>query len=360
MNRGGAETMVMNYYRHMDRTKVQFDFLVHRQEQGAYDDEIDALGGRIYRTMPLYPLNFLKYKKWVGEFLNEHNEYQIVHSHMSESGYFFFKEAKKRGVQVLICHAHNAAKGWNMKMFVRTYFKYQIRKYCTYMFSCGMEAGEWLFGKKNTDKLIIQHNAISAKDYSYCPEVREKIRKDLNLKERFTIGLVARFSYQKNHMFLLDVFEAILNEHSDGMLLLVGSGELKEKIEEEIQRRSMRDAVIMTGLRTDIPDLLQAMDAFVMPSHFEGLSVAIVEAQAAGLPCFISDKVPIECKLTDLVQQIPLSQEPKVWAKAILDAKEIKRRDTYNEIVAAKFDIKENAKWMQDFYMESIGVLVHD
>lgn len=167
MNRGGAETMVMNYYRNINREKIQFDFMVHRQEEGAYEQEIRELGGKIYRMIPIYPQNFRKYEKMICDFFDAHDEYDIIHSHMSELGYFVLKEAKKRGVPVRICHAHNAPHGWDLKMFMRTYFKWQIKKYYTHMFVCGIESGDWLFGKKNRDKFIMQNNAIDAEKFKY-------------------------------------------------------------------------------------------------------------------------------------------------------------------------------------------------
>ena len=175
MNRGGAETMVMNYYRKINREKVQFDFLVHREEEGAYEQEIKELGGRIYRMPPMYPQNFSLYKKKIREFFEEHKEYKIIHSHMSELGYFALREAARQEISVRICHAHNAPHGFEWKMIVRNYFKKRMMQYLTHMFMCGKESGDWLFGKENEDKFIQLNNAIDAERFRYDSKKEEAI-----------------------------------------------------------------------------------------------------------------------------------------------------------------------------------------
>ena len=203
MNRGGAETMVMNYYRNIDRTKVQFDFMVHRQERGAYDDEIEALGGRIFRMPPVRPWTASSYRKTVRKFYQEHPEYKVIHAHMSELGYYDFQEAKRAGVPVRICHAHNRPYGIDLKSPIRWYYKTRMMPHITHMFMCGQESGDWLFGKKNSDAFIQLNNAIDAGVYAFDATKREKIRASLGLKNALVIGHVARFNPQKNHTFLI-------------------------------------------------------------------------------------------------------------------------------------------------------------
>ena len=176
MNRGGAETMVMNYYRKINREKVQFDFLVHREEEGAYEQEIKELGGRIYRMPPMYPQNFSLYKKKIREFFEEHKEYKIIHSHMSELGYFALREAARQEIPVRICHAHSAPHEFDLKMLMRIYFKNRMLPYLTHMFTCGKEAGNYLYGKKNEDKFIQLNNAIETKKYRYDKKIDEQVR----------------------------------------------------------------------------------------------------------------------------------------------------------------------------------------
>ena len=176
MNRGGAETMVMNYYRNVDRTKVQFDFMVHRQERGAYDDEIEALGGKIYRMPPIRPWSAGNYRKVIRAFYAEHSEYNVIHSHMSELGYYDFIEAEAAGIPVRICHAHNRPYGIDIKSPVRWLYKTAMRPHVTDFFMCGMESGEWLFGKQNKDRFVQMNNAIDARQYIFNPQVRQSVR----------------------------------------------------------------------------------------------------------------------------------------------------------------------------------------
>lgn len=354
LNRGGAETMVMNYYRHMDRSRVQFDFLVHREERGAYEDEIEALGGRIYRMPPVRPWTARGYRKAIRHFFSEHPEYRILHAHMSELGLYAFQVAKQMGIPVRICHAHNRPHGVDLKSPVRWYMKTRMKPYITHRFMCGLESGEWLFGKTYADRFIQMNNAIDAAAFSYDPARRVEARQALSLPpDVLTVGHVGRFNHQKNHPFLIEAFAALHRQEPQSVLLLVGDGEDRPRIEEQVRASGLADAVRFLGSRSDIPDLLQAMDVFAFPSFFEGLSVASVEAQAAGLPCLISDGVPIECKKTDLVQVLPLAAGAEAWGGELLRlARESRenRRVTTDEIRAAGFDVACNAQWLEDFY----------
>ena len=354
MDRGGAETMVMNYYRHIDRTKVQFDFLVHREQRGAYDDEIERMGGRIYRMCPVYPQNFSRYKRDLRTFFRAHPEYKIIHSHMSELGYFAFREAERQGVPVRICHAHNAPHGFDAKMIIRTYFKKRMMPYLTHLFMCGEESGKWLYGEKNKTRFIMLNNAIDAAVYSFDASKREKMRRQLDLTDELVVGHVGRFNPQKNHAFLLDIFAALLKKEPDAVLLLVGGGADMPKIQAKAQELGIAERVRFLGVRSDVADLMQAMDVFVFPSLYEGLPVTMVEAQASGLPCIISDKVPPECILTEgLVNIMPLSASPEAWAEKIFAMRAIPRTDRHEEIAAHGFDITTEAVKLQDFYLEA-------
>lgn len=354
MDRGGAETMVMNYYRHIDRKKVQFDFLVHREQRGAYDDEIEALGGRIYRMYPIYPQNFARYKHDIRAFFKAHPEYRIIHSHMSELGYFAFKEAAKQGVPVRICHAHNAPHGFDMKMIMRGYFKKRMMPYLTHLFMCGVESGRWLYGKKNESQFIMLNNAIDAAAYTYNPAKRAEMRRQLGLTDELVVGHVGRFNPQKNHPFLLAIFAALLKKEPNAVLLLVGGGNDMPKIQAKAQELGIAERVRFLGVRSDVADLMQAMDVFVFPSLYEGLPVTMVEAQASGLPCLISDKVPSECIITDgLTEVIPLSESPDTWAKKILVKRGTPRTDRRAEIAAHGFNITTEAVKLQEFYISA-------
>ena len=349
MNRGGLETMLMNYYRHMDRSQVQFDFLVHRKERADYDDEIEALGGKIYRLPVLNPFSKI-YKKELRQFFKEHPEYKVVHVHQDCMSSVVLKEAKAQNVQCCVAHSHSASQDKNVKYLIKMYYRREIPKYSDYLFACSQNAGEWMF---RGTKFQMLNNAIDASKYIFDMAMRNKMRKFFGISDdTILIGHVGNFTRPKNHSFLIDIFESI-SKKTKTKLILVGDGLLRKEIEEKVKYKGLENKVLFLGSRKDVPDLLQMMDVFVFPSTYEGLPVTMIEAQAAGLSCFISDKVSIECKRTDLVQQIPLTAGADYWADEILKAKMTSRKDTYEEIKVAGFDIQENAKKLQQFYIRA-------
>ena len=353
MNRGGAENIVMNYYRHIDRTKVQFDFMVHRQERAAFDDEIESLGGKIYRMPPIYPWNFSKYKRMVKDFFTIHQEYRIVHSHMSELGYFALKEAQKQGVPIRIPHAHSAPQGLDLKTPFREYFKRSMRPFATHMFSCGSEAGTWLFGQENKQNIIVMNNAIDVSQFTFSEAIRKEKRIEMGLSTgQFVIGHVGSFRKPKNHSFLLKVFNVIKKIEPNSVLMLIGDGNLRKEIEREIKKLILKDSVLMTGVRSDVAQLMQAMDVFLFPSHFEGLPVVIVEAQAATLPCILSDRITNEVDMgMGLTHFISLDQSAEVWAEGIIRNKSINRNMSIQPLIDRGYDIRTTTEWLQNFYL---------
>ena len=351
MNRGGLETMIMNYSRHIDRSKVQFDFLVHRSAEADYDSEIRSLGGRIYRIQPLNPLSF-SYLKSLDLFFSEHKDYQIVHCHLDCMAGIPLKYAKKHGVSFRIAHAHSSNQSKDAKYLLKLVYKRSITKYANRLLACGKDAGKWMFG---TDDFLIVNNAIDAKTYEYSRETAIGVRKEFCVDSDVrVIGHVGNYTPPKNHSFILSIFAKVLKRDPNARLLLVGDGQLRPVVEAQAEELGIRNNVIFAGLRSDVNKLLQAMDVFLFPSLYEGLPLSIVEAQAAGLPCLISDKVPIECKKTDLVRQIPLEESSEIWADSVLAASNIERINTLAEIRRAGFDIRENADWLQKFYLEEI------
>ena len=357
MDRGGAEAMIMNYMRNINRDIIKFDFLTNRDYRAAYEDEIESLGGKVYHMCPMYPGKFHRYKKEVREFLKEHPEYKIIHSNLEERSYLPLKVAKKMGVPVRISHSHNRPLGINPKLIVRYYFRFMLKFYNTHMFACGEEAGDWLYGKKNRSNVTIMNNAVDANQYRYNPEVSKEMKKQLGIEGKKVIGHVGRFFPQKNHDFLIDIFNEIYKKDKDTVLLLVGGGELddalKNQIKEKVRNLGLEDAVEFLGVREDVDRIVQTFDVFLLPSLFEGLPVTMVEAQAAGLPCVISDKVPIQCDLTGNVWVVPLEESPEKWADVVLDkANNFEKRDTYQQIADAGFDIKSQAKWLEEFYVK--------
>ena len=348
MNRGGLETMLMNYYRHMDRTQVQFDFLTHREYDGDYGEEIRQLGGKLYHMPILNPFSS-SYRKILGEFFDDHPEYKIVHVHQDCLSGVILRVAKQRGVPVRIAHSHNANQAKDIKYPIKLLFRSFIPKYATKLMACGEDAGKWMF---HGAPFEILSNAIPAADLSFNEEQKRIQREKWGIQpHELLVGHVGNFTLQKNHLFLLDIFNEI-QKKTAAKLMLVGKKKQWSDVDAKIQALGLQDKVILAGARSDVRDLLQAMDVFVFPSLHEGLPLTMVEAQASGLPCLISDKVPIECKITEAVQQISLSESPAIWAERAIEAVRLPRKNTYEEIKAAGYDIVENAKRLQKMYEE--------
>lgn len=348
MNRGGLETMLMNYYRHVDRSLVQFDFLTHRDYCADYDDEINSLGGNIYHLPRLVPWSN-SYKQALRGFFKSHPEYRIIHVHQDCFSGVICQVAKECGVPVRIAHSHCTSQDKNWKYPIKLYYMKRIPKYATDLLACGQKAGEWMFGGA---PFRILNNAIDADAYVFDPQKRDEIRTKFGLKNRLVIGHIGRFSPPKNHPYLIDIFNEIHKKEHRAALMLVGDGDGRKAIEEKVKSLGLQDCVIFTGVRSDVPDLLQAMDAFVFPSNYEGLGIVAIEAQTAGLPCFLSDQVPDAACVTALSQKIHLKSNADEWSRIILDSIPIERKDTLNFIRKAGYDIKENAPWLQNYYIE--------
>lgn len=349
MGRGGLESMLMNYYRHMDREKVQFDFLVHRDFEADYDQEIQSLGGRIYHISRLVPWS-RKYRQELKDFFRTHPEYRIVHVHQDCLSSVALQCAKECGIPVCIAHAHSSSAVKNLKYPIKLFYKKQISRYSTALFACSQTAGEWMFCGAAFQVL---KNAVDARKYQFDAEVQRKIKAELGISDQLVIGHVGRFRPEKNHEFLIDVFTALVKKHSDSVLLLAGDGDLQPAIAEKVQKMGLADKVRFLGACSNVEELLQAMDVFVFPSLYEGLPVTMVEAQAAGVPCVISDRVPFECIVTDLVTQKSLQDSPEQWAEEILKRQRTVHENTYEQICSIGFDIEENAGKLQEFYLTS-------
>ena len=359
MDRGGAETMIMNYFRHIDRSRVSFDFLVHRNYIAAYEEEIASLGGRIYRICPPYPQNYFRYMREISAFFKAHPEYKIIHSNMMEIAYPAYKAAKNCGVPIRICHAHTSSpnEALTVKTLIRRIYKKRMFPYITHKFACGRNAAQYVFG--TTDDVIYMKNAIDVRQFCFHSEIRRSVRSEFHLEGKFVIGHVGRFFTPKNHTFLIDVFAGIVRKDQNAVLMLVGGGELDDAlmnhIKDKVKALGLEDNVIFTGVRSDVNRMLQAFDVFVLPSLCEGLPVVMIEAQAAGLPCVMSDRVTDECCITGNVKTLPLSDNAEEWADAVLQCKgQSDRQDMSESIVAAGYDICSNARWLESFYIEQL------
>ena len=349
MGRGGLETMLMNYYRQIDRSKVQFDFLVHRDFEADYDKEILAMGGKIYHVSRLVPWS-KAYRSELKNFFRAHPEYTIVHVHQDCLSAVALQCAEECGIPVRIAHSHSSSAVKNIKYPIKLYYKKKITKYATYLFACGKQAGDWMF---NGNRYEIVRNAIDTEKYRYSIDTATQVQDELGLQDSLVLGHVGNFTPAKNHTFLIDIFSEIKKIQPDAKLLLVGGGDGMAAIQQKVNELSLTDSVIFTGIRPDVNRLMQAMDVFVFPSLYEGLPVTMIEAQAAGLPCVISDHVPDECIVTqDLVTIQKLSDSPETWATHIVSRMNSDRKDTREEIKSHGFDIAENAKWLEEFYLE--------
>lgn len=344
MHRAGLETMLMNYYRNIDRDKLQFDFLVHRQERSDYDDEIESMGGRIYRAPRLYPQNYPAYFSYMKKFFKEHPEYRIVHSHIDSMSFLPLLTAKKANVPIRIAHSHNTAIDKDFKYLLKQLFRLGITGVANEYAACGEEAGRFLFADK-TFRVI--PNAIDASHFRFDGARRIAKRKELGLEDKFVVGHVGRMSYQKNHTFLLDIFEEIANKREDSMLMLIGIGEKEEEIRQKVHKRNLTDRVIFLGKRGDVKDLYQAMDVFLLPSLFEGVPVVGIEAQFSGLPCVFSDTVPREVQIAENCSFVALTQPVDMWAEEML---KLHTPDRSNVRISSDYDIKHAHVALEQYY----------
>ena len=347
MHRAGLETMLMNYYRNIDRTKIQFDFLTHRPNKSDYDDEIISLGGKVYYAPRLYPQNYPKYFKWMKQFFKEHPEYEIVHSHIDVMSYLPLLAAKKNNVPIRIAHSHTTSIDKDFKYLLKHYFKSRIKKVATNNLACGEKAGHFLFKNSHFD---IIPNAVDAEKFYFNNDIRQKKRKNLGLENKFVIGHVGRFCYPKNHKFLVDVFNEIAKTDENAILLLIGVGENYDKIKNYVSELKLNNKVIFLGNRADTNELYQVMDVFVLPSLFEGIPLVGVEAQFADLPCIFSDTVSTEVQFNDNVQYVNLKESLEKWAEIILSKKDNNRNSNKEQIKNSKYDIKVAHKILEDYY----------
>lgn len=354
MNRGGAETMIMNLYRNIDRTRIQFDFVENDGENAAFDAEICDLGGHIYHCPRYRGLNHLAYTKWWNAFFENHkSEYPVVHGHIGSTAAIYLSIAKKYGAYS-IAHSHSAGIGSPLYRL----FAYPTRYVADYFFACSQDAGVSRYGKKvgnNISRCQVLNNAIDTRKFVFSEENRRYMRNMLNLREdTLVIGHVGRFVDVKNHLFLIDVFARVHKHNPNSILLLVGDGELRSQIEDKITQKHLESAVIMTGVQPDVWNYYQAMDVFLMPSLYEGMPVSLVEAQTAGLPCCVSANVPRETAITDLVQFRSLEDDIERWATWIIAQAQTRRQNIHDAICTAGYDISTTAQWLEDFYMKVV------
>jgi len=345
--------MLMNYYRRMDREKIQFDFIVHRSEKGHYDDEIRAMGGVIYPMPQIRPGSYTKYFRALEAFFAKHKGYRVIHSHINENSSFVLRAAKHAGVPCRIAHSHLSDLGIDMKLPFRLYARYAMKGNPTHYFACSDRAGKWLFGSKVQEEqgVTVLNNAVHVQDFTFNEQTRKEVREEFQAGDRKVIGHIGRFNKQKNHQYLIDIFHALNRKDPSTLLVLVGEGHLKPDIESKVKRLGLSDHVRFMGVRGDIARLLQGMDLFLFPSLFEGLPVVLVEAQAAGLNCIVADTITTESDVTGRIQFVSLQQPPEVWSDKI-SAMSHEHADTAEILRSNGYDADAMADWLTEYYME--------
>lgn len=362
MDRAGVETMLMNYYRYIDREKIQFDFLCNKKKPGAYDDEIKKMGGRIYITPGYNPLRYKKYFTYMKKLFREHPEYKIVHAHNGALAYYPLKAANLSKIPIRIAHSHNTKINFDFKWPIKIYCKMQIKKPANYLYGCSKLAVKFYFGEDvlKKKKYTIINNAIEVERFLYNETIRAKIRQQYNLTDKIVIGHIGRFMYQKNHTFLVDIFESIAKEDKNAVLMLAGDGELVEKTKEKVHALGLDKKVIFTGNVSNVNELYQAMDLFILPSLYEGLPVVGIEAQTAGLPCIFSNTITEEVAITENVKFLDLKKSSSEWAKEVICIlkQSVARKNMYEEITNKGYNIKIEAKKLQEKYIEMYEKIV--
>ena len=351
---GGVESVLMNYFRHIDRTKIQFDFLCDFDSTNIPYEEIESLCGKVI-LIPPYQKVF-RYQKELIRIFKE-NKYKIVHSHINTMSIFPLRAAKRAGVPVRIAHSHSTT---NKREWKKNLLKQVLRPfskvYATDYMCCSELAGRWLFGDKEYDKgnVYLLNNAINLDKFKYDEGIRERKRKELNIPEdTLVIGHVGRFVEQKNHRFLIDIFNEVHKENSNSLLLLAGQGPLMNEIKEKVKELNLTENVKFLGQRNDVNELYQAFDVFCLPSLYEGLPVVGVEAQATGLLCILSDDMTKETKVLETTKFLPLNISANKWASEIIKKhKMYVRKDTIEEITKNNFNIKNEVDKLECKYLK--------
>lgn len=347
---GGIETFLYNVYKNIDRTNFQFEFVTTKDNPGL-GKELEKLGGVIHKVSPYFQLN--KYIADIEQIIKDRS-YDVIHIHKnSASNIIPFYLAHKYNYQNIIAHAHNTSaseqKIYNLLHYIN---RSKLNQWTTKRFACSQLAADWLYGSGYKAEII--KNGISTEEFDYNPEVRYRIQEELGLTGHFVVGHVGRFSEQKNHSFILKVFGELLSQKENARLVLVGDGENMGRIRKEAEKLNLTDKIEFTGARSDVSAILQAFDVFLLPSFFEGLPIAGIEAQAAGLPVIASDSISDELNVTSLVDKLSLKESPIQWANRILELYQKFPRESHRKEIAEKgFDIKVTTKRLEMVYSKT-------
>ena len=352
---GGVESVILNYYRHIDKSKVQFDFVVHNNPSENFVREVKNGGGRLYEITP-YMKNIFAFTYEIYKIIRN-GRYEIVHSNMNSLSVFPLFAAWLAGAKVRILHNHTTdTKSEGMRTVLKRVLRPFARMFANQYWACSDLAGKWMYGERavSDGKITIIPNAIDIKKFAFNQEKRDRLRSQLGIKDELVICHVGRFMKQKNHDFLIDVFAAVVKEKPDAKLILIGEGQLANEIKAKVNRLSLEHNVLFLGARSDVADLYNVMDIFVLPSFYEGLPVVGVEAQANGLKCLFSDKVTSESKLLHTTEFIDIESGVQKWQLAIMGyisrARNLSQNTNLLELM--KFDIEESSVGLQARYID--------
>ena len=349
---GGVECVIMNYYRHIDRSKVQFDFVMHKGGNPRYIAEIKSLGGRVFEVTP-YSKNIFVFTYEIYKVIKE-GHYRIVHSNMNSMSGFPLFAAWLAGADVRILHNHTTdTKAEGVRTIIKRVLRPFARMFANQYWACSKLAGSWMYGKKAVDegKVTIINNAIDLSRFAFKQEIRDKLRKEMGLEGKFVVGHVGRFMKQKNHDFLIDIFAEVAKQKENAVLLLIGEGPLRVAIREKVNELHLENKVLFLGVRNDVADLYNVMDVFALPSFYEGLPVVGVEVQANGLPFLCSDQVTREIFISDSIKLLALNDGVIKWANEILSAKRVAFAETLKSMQKSGFDIVNEARKLDKMYL---------
>ncbi len=357
MNRGGMENRLMDIYRNVDRERIQFDFYTLRREPGSFDEEIVSLGGRVYYNDGFSAARVFSIPQRFEAFFGEHPEYSVCHAHMNQWCAPILEGARRAGVPVRIAHARTALAGRSASVFVKNFIRNLYAESPTHRFAVSEKAALWLYGKRRVERGVCEvwPNAIESEKFLFDAQKRARTREELGLSDEFVVLHVGNLRRVKNHDFLFAVFAEILNAEPNAHLLLAGGGEREAELKEFAHTLGISQKVQFLGSRSDIPELLSAADVFVFPSFYEGLPGAVLEAQAASLPCFISDTIAPEVQLSEEVKMLSIGEEPHKWASAVLSTRaHARERDrAYALFCETGYDVGSLARSLTDFYLST-------
>ena len=354
MDRGGQETFIMNLFRKIDRSQIQFDFLCSEMRPGECDTEIHELGGHIHYVKPVSRKGLLKHLEGIlvlGKQLRQMPEpYDVfhIHNHHAFSALLSVLAAKLGGVKTIVVHSHNTSTQYHLQAHAvckRILAWFNVRR-----FACSQAAGEWMFTSNN---FTVIHNGLDLNEFTFDPWKREEVRKEFNWTDKRIIGHVGRFNAQKNHMFLIEIFAALHEKMQDAHLVLVGKGELEDEVRRRVEEKGLSDFVSFLGVRDDVQRLYQGMDLFLFPSCYEGLGIVLIEAQICGLPCVVSDVIPSESIFVENTVKMSLQSSSELWAeKCMLLLKNVENRNNNVSVLrSAGYDSIDIANNLERIYL---------